>query len=100
VSAKTGEGMEDLREALLESGFAGLRRADEPALVTRGRQTRALREAADEVDSFRRLLDEHHPAEIASAHLESAAVALDSVVGLADIDDVLGAIFATFCVGK
>ena len=40
------------------------------------------------------------PAPVAGTHLRAAVFALDELVGVIDADEVLGRVFATFCVGK
>jgi len=100
VSVRTAEGLAGLRAALVEASFAGLRAAPEPALVTRKRQARALRRSLDEVGRFRASFAEGHPAEIASTHLQEAARALEELIGVTDVEDVLDSIFRSFCVGK
>lgn len=100
VTVRTADGLSRLREALVQTSFAGLRAAREPALVTRKRQARALRTALDEVEAFREAFAGGHPAEIAGTHLEEAARALEELIGVTDVEDVLDAIFRSFCVGK
>lgn len=100
TSSVTGEGMGELRRALLEAAFGGLRGSEQPALVTRRRHGRALRTALEEVRRFQAARASGHPPEIASAHLRDAAVALEELIGVTDVDEILGAIFASFCVGK
>jgi len=38
--------------------------------------------------------------ELAAEHLRRAVLALDALVGRVDVDDLLGEIFASFCIGK
>ena len=38
--------------------------------------------------------------ELAAEHLRQAVRALDALVGRVDVDDLLGEIFASFCIGK
>ena len=40
------------------------------------------------------------PASIAAVHIRAAVGALDELIGVVDADDVLGRLFATFCIGK
>ncbi len=100
VSTVTGEGVAALREALVEASFGLLRAAGEPPLVTRRRHVRGLQAAAAHVEEFRRLVRGGGPAEIASTHLQDAVAALESIVGVTELEEVLGAVFARFCVGK
>lgn len=100
VSVRTPDGLAALRDALLEASFAGLRASREPALVTRKRQTRALARALEELGVFRETFARGHPAEIAGTHLQEASRALEELIGVTDVEDVLDSIFRSFCVGK
>ena len=57
----------------------------------------ALTEAADEL---RTSLDTALPVEARAEHLRRAAVAFGRLTGRIDADEVLGAVFSTFCIGK
>lgn len=100
VSTVTGVGIPELRDRLVERSFGGLRRSRTPALVTRARQARGLRKALAAVREFSDVLVAGHPAEIAETHLADATIALEEIIGVTDVEDLLGAIFESFCVGK
>lgn len=101
VSAHSGEGLQALRELLPRLVFEGMVTATEDVpVLTRERQAASARAAAAEVRSFCQALEDDVPAEIASAHLKSAATALEELLGIVTEDDVLDAVFRTFCVGK
>jgi tRNA modification GTPase len=40
------------------------------------------------------------PGSIAAVHIRAAVHALDELIGAVDVEDVLGRLFATFCIGK
>ncbi|WP_029417527.1 tRNA uridine-5-carboxymethylaminomethyl(34) synthesis GTPase MnmE [Brevundimonas bacteroides] len=97
VSAVTGQGIETLHDVLAERLARDLSGADFPA-VTRERHRRRLSEAAEAVDAARvRLID---APELAGDDLRRAADALSRVTGEIGVEDVLGEVFATFCIGK
>ena len=73
--------------------------SDQPVL-TRQRHIRALKIARSEVELFRDSLEGGLPAEIASTHLRPAETALEEVLGVITVDDVLDVVFREFCVGK
>lgn len=101
VSAATGDGMPELRGALLSRVFGGiLGEAGEAPLVTRERHARALRTARDELALFLAAMDDAVPMEFAATHLRAAVGALEDLVGVVSVDDVLDRVFGTFCVGK
>ncbi|HEV3048671.1 MAG TPA: tRNA uridine-5-carboxymethylaminomethyl(34) synthesis GTPase MnmE [Longimicrobium sp.] len=101
VSATTGAGIAELRRALLAKAFAGiLGEPGEAPLVTRERHARALRAARDEVALFLSAMDDAVPMEFAATHLRAAVGALEDLVGVVSVEDVLDRVFGTFCVGK
>jgi tRNA modification GTPase len=96
VSAITGAGMEALRNALDNLAFG----SDLPgaALALTARHLQAIDEAAA---ALRRGLNEPAAApEILAAELRCALDALGQILGIVTPDDILGKIFATFCIGK
>jgi tRNA modification GTPase len=101
VSAVTGEGLGGLRRVAAERVFADrVNLADlEPAL-TRDRHrvalTRAQRALADALAHLGRDGD---PV-LVSYHVRDATDALEELLGVVDIEDVLDRVFGSFCVGK
>ena len=69
----------------------------EPALVTRARQRRCL-EAA--VAALTAALTPGLPEEIVADHLRAAGDAVGRLSGRIDVEEVLGDIFSSFCIGK
>jgi tRNA modification GTPase len=100
VSSITGEGLPELRDNLVREMFANLRSSGEPALVTRKRHIRALESAQRDLKEFDSVVCRGYPMEIANTHLTTAADALESLIGVTDVEDVLDSIFQLFCVGK
>lgn len=97
VSAVTGEGLGALHEGLAERLARDLSGADFPA-VTRERHRRRLTEALEAVVAGRmRLAD---APELAGDDLRRAADAMARVTGSIGVEDVLGEVFSTFCIGK
>lgn len=102
VSAETGEGLAELREAVARvlGERYGAPPLDAP-VVTRERHRRALAEARAEVALFREAwVDDALPAPVAAVHLRAAVHALEGLIGVVDREEVLGRLFASFCVGK
>lgn len=97
VSATTGQGMEALHLALAARLRRDLSGADFPA-VTRARHRRRLSDALDAVEAGLKALDV--APELAGDDLRRAAVALAQVTGEIGVEDVLGEVFASFCIGK
>ena len=101
VSAVTGQGLAELKRAIVEqlfqsgAGFADL----EPAL-TRERHRVALSTARDALAATATQLGPRGEAVLAAHHVQEAVRALDGLVGVVDVEEVLDRVFASFCVGK
>jgi tRNA modification GTPase len=101
VSAVTGEGLGELKRRVVERLFvAGAALGDlEPAL-TRERHRVALESAATELAATRAHLLPGGDPVLAAHHVQAAVGALDQLIGLIDVEEVLGQLFSSFCVGK
>jgi tRNA modification GTPase len=100
VSSRSGEGIPQLRTLLLDAAFSGLRAAEEAPLVTRRRHVRALREAREEIDAFAEARVAGIPPEVAVTHLQDATLRLEELLGVIGTEEVLDAVFGSFCIGK
>jgi tRNA modification GTPase len=101
VSSVTGEGLDRLRRTAGEHLFgARVQLADlEPAL-SRARHVDAFRRALAALEAARPHLAPGGDAVLAAHHVRRAVRALDELIGVVDVEEVLGRIFAGFCVGK
>lgn len=98
MSAKTGAGKKELEEAL--SGLLGVNINQEPAFIARKRHIVALEGALGSLKGAEKLLDREDMFELAAEELRLAQQELDSITGKFTADDLLGKIFADFCLGK
>jgi len=94
VSALTGEGLGALVDLLIERARALLPREGEVALSRRQREH--LARCHRSVAAFEGERDEL----IAAEHLRQARAALDELTGRAGTEEMLDALFGTFCIGK
>lgn len=100
TSALTGQGIEQLRDKIIECASAGENLGSEGELVTNLRHQQLLKASVEALDrcrdgSSRRL---HH--EMLLLDLYDALHQLDALAGATDVEDILGTIFSTFCIGK
>ena len=100
LSAKTGSGVELLRRAILE--VAGAEESTHDAFLARERHLRALSVAQGHLAlSATHLTPISAPAlELCAEELRQAHDALGEITGAHTADDLLGAIFSRFCIGK
>ena len=99
VSALTGEGVDELKAALLEALQATGGLAESGALNNR-RQQESVLEALRALENAARANEAHLPHEIVLLDLHQALEALDTLTGATTADDILVRIFSTFCIGK
>jgi tRNA modification GTPase len=101
VSVVSGEGLAGLREALPRLVYSTVVSSSPDApVLTRRRQRDAVAVARAEVLAFAQGLAGGLPAEVAATHLRTAETALEELLGVISVEDVLDAVFAKFCVGK
>lgn len=98
LSAKTGEGVDALREHLKQCmGFAG---GSEGSFMARRRHLEALEQAAQHLDEGKAQLEGYMAGEILAEELRIAQQHLSEITGEFSSDDLLGRIFSSFCIGK
>ncbi len=95
VSAKTGQGLDALRKAILAA--AGWSASGESVYLARERHLRALERARAHLDEAAQQLPRW---ELFAEELRLAQAALGSITGEFSADDLLGEIFSRFCIGK
>lgn len=101
VSCVSGAGLDILRRTVAARIFGDrVSLADlEPAL-TRERHRDALSRARSALDDARPHLGPGGEAVLVAHHVRRAVLALDELVGVVDVEEVLARVFASFCVGK
>ena len=100
VSAKTGQGLAQLRQTLLRvvGWQAG---ANDGLFMARQRHVQALREVQAHLRHAHDLLQAQHPAlDVLAEELRLGQNALNAITGEFTSDDLLGVIFSSFCIGK
>ncbi len=99
LSAATGEGIDTLESWI--AGFVSQRAASvEAPVITRARHREKLAAGLASLVSARNALAQDIGAELAAEDVRMALRQLSSVIGKVDVEDVLGAVFSKFCIGK
>jgi len=99
VSALTGAGLDALEAALCAAVAQRFEPGAAPAL-TRARHRTALEECQAAFGRFLQASQTKGAPELAAEDLRLAARALGRITGRVDVEEILGAIFAEFCIGK
>lgn len=98
LSAKTGEGLDVLREHLKHS--MGFHQTSEGMFMARRRHLEALVQAQTFIEHGKQQLSESAAGELLAEDLRQAQQVLNEITGEFTSDDLLGKIFSSFCVGK
>lgn len=99
ISAKTGEGIDDLRHAIV-APFGIQEITAGGFLITDARHHDLLIRATDDILNSIKLLDQKMSEEIVLVGLHNALRYLGDVTGETTTEDMLTQIFSTFCIGK
>ncbi|QWK19346.1 MAG: tRNA uridine-5-carboxymethylaminomethyl(34) synthesis GTPase MnmE [Hydrogenobacter thermophilus] len=99
VSAKMGDGIEDLKKSMLEKlgvfGYEGMK------VYVSVRQAELLKKSLEIIRSLIQSLEKQDiSSEILALELRETLSYLDEMVGAITTEDVLSAIFSRFCIGK
>ena len=98
ISALTGEGLTELRAHL--KACMGYQSVEGGAISARRRHLEALARAQHHTEEAARQLSERRAGELVAEELRAAQQALGEITGEFTSEDLLGRIFAGFCIGK
>jgi tRNA modification GTPase len=99
LSARTGQGLPELRQALLKQ--AGWQSAPEGLFIARTRHVQALRKAQEHLHAAQTHAAARDSAlDLLAEELRLAHQALGTITGEFSNEDLLGEIFSRFCIGK
>ena len=100
ISALTGEGISELRRAVVDALAPRGRLEQEGGFITNLRHEQLLRESCEALEQAQRATQHGLPHEMLLLDLYAALRPIDGVTGATTVDDILSRIFSTFCIGK
>jgi tRNA modification GTPase len=100
VSALTGQGIAELREAILGAVAPPGAFENETGFITSVRHEQLLRESASYLEKAAGAVAAGIPHEMLLLDLYSALRPIDAITGATTADDILNRIFSTFCICK
>jgi tRNA modification GTPase len=100
TSALTGEGLEELENAMVNSALGGKIVTSDALLVTNPRHKEALQRSESHVAHARAAIEEKLPDDFVTIDLTVALNALGEITGETVTDELLDTIFSKFCIGK
>lgn len=98
ISAKSGAGIELLKQEIKK--LIGIPQQTEGLFLARRRHLAALANAYDHIQICLKQLNSNYALELAAEEIRLAHQALNEITGKFTPDDLLGNIFASFCIGK
>ena len=99
ISAKTGTGVEELKEQLLQFVNTGALRNNE-TLVTNSRHYDSLLKALEEIEKVQLGIDAGLSGDLLAIDIREALYHFGEITGQVTNDELLGNIFANFCIGE
>ncbi len=99
LSAKSGMGVQKLQDKLLDFVNTGALKNDQ-SIVTNSRHYDALTKALEEIIKVRQGIDAQLSGDLLAIDLRQALYHLGEITGEITNDELLGNIFANFCIGK
>lgn len=99
ISAKSQEGLEDLKATLLNKMKLGELQSNDN-LLTNGRHFDALQRTMEALAEVRDAVHNQVPGDLLAIDLRQALHSLGEITGSVTTDDLLGNIFSNFCIGK
>jgi tRNA modification GTPase len=100
TSAVTGDGIANLREAILRHVTGDASRQQEPGFLTSVRHQKLVTDSLAALAAGTAAVANKVPHEMLLLDLYAALRPLDEITGATTTDDILNLIFGTFCIGK
>jgi tRNA modification GTPase len=100
VSALTGQGLEALEQAIVESVFSGQVTASEAPMVSSSRHKEALNRAVDHVEAAMEAYQADLSPDLIAIDVAVAINSLGEMTGQTASEDLVETIFSNFCIGK
>jgi tRNA modification GTPase len=100
ISAKTGEGIDNLFKALKQKAIGNENYTEKTAIVTNLRHHNCLKRARENLINARESILKKMSGEFISVDLRNAEMNLAEIIGEVTSEDILNNIFMKFCIGK
>ncbi len=100
ISAKTGEGIDNLFKVLKEKAIGSESYSEKSAIVSNLRHLNALKRSKQFLQNAKESIKEKLSGEFIAVDLRNAESALGEIIGRVTSDDILNNIFMKFCIGK
>ena len=99
ISAKTGKGLDGLKEQLVAMALSGSLGKND-VIITNSRHYDALLKALAEIEKVKEGLEMEISGDLLAIDIRQALYHLGEITGSVTTEDLLGNIFSNFCIGK
>ena len=100
TSARTGDGLDELRRALVDSVVAGKIDPGQELVLTNQRHRDAMRKAKGDLEAALTTLRSGKSNEFVALDVRGSVNSLGEITGELTSEDILNRVFSTFCIGK
>jgi tRNA modification GTPase len=101
TSARTGHGLESLKQALFNITIGDLKKTENNSVtVTNVRHFSSLGNAREALERAARAVHQKESSEFIALELRSALDSLGEIIGVVTTEEILDSIFSKFCIGK
>lgn len=100
MSCNTGEGVEALRAAMRDAAWSGSGATSAHLVAINARHQNCFLRAEHSLEAARVALGQGTASEFVALDVRDALQAVGEVTGRVDVEEILGAIFSQFCIGK
>ena len=100
VSARTGEGIDELEKALGKLATTEIKDAGDNPVMVNLRQLEALENAMRSMEDALNILNSIKTTDLAAIDIQESLFWLDQITGRSASDDLMDKIFGEFCIGK
>ncbi len=101
ISAKTHQGLENLKDLLVRKALRGMTlRSEGGVTITSARHHSALGRTAKSLTLALETVESGRSGEFVAMDLRAGLDSLGEIVGVTSTEDILNSIFSRFCIGK
>jgi tRNA modification GTPase len=100
ISAKTGQGVEELLQTMKQRAFSNSHYTEKSIVVTNIRHKECLERANQYLFNAKKAADENLSGEFIASDMRNAVESLSEIIGEVTTNDILNNIFMNFCIGK
>jgi tRNA modification GTPase len=100
LSCQSGAGIDALRSAMRDAVWSGTASPNQAMVAINARHQSCFQRALEALDRAQSALQRREAPEFIALDLREGLQAVGEVTGRVDVEEILGAVFSQFCIGK